>query len=80
MVITGNFPYNDRYADSIRRCAVCALGYGLQPGNACRRRKWVIFQQRGGHLKKMILPLENRGELLNALPQKAPQCIRENYT
>jgi glycosyltransferase involved in cell wall biosynthesis len=28
----------------------------------------------------MILEMENRGELLNALRQRAAQRIRENYT
>ncbi len=41
---------------------------------------WLFFGKEAGNLKKMILEMENRGELLNALRQRAAQRIRENYT
>jgi glycosyltransferase involved in cell wall biosynthesis len=61
-------------------CAVYALDTVFNREMLAGGANGLFFSKAAGNLKKMILEMENRGELLSELRQKAPQRIRENYT
>jgi len=61
-------------------CAVFALDTVFNREMLAGGGYGLFFSKADGNLKKLILEMEDRVERVNALREKAPQRIRENYT